>query len=244
MFGQLQYVAHRGASYYAPENTLGSICLAWKLGCYGAECDIQLTQDQKIVLSHDSNTERMTGLKLDIAKTSYSDLKKLCIKLSATNSSWFDGENIPLLKDVLKTIPDDRVLVIEIKCGNEVFPELLKVIRKHWRTGKIAFISFNFETICQAKSIFTDVPCFYLSSLKDDIIKRIPEIKKAKLDGVDANYKAIDQQLVEELKKAQLELWCWTVDTMEETIRMRDLGVNVITTNRPTWLKEQLATIN
>jgi glycerophosphoryl diester phosphodiesterase len=240
MFAQLQYVAHRGASYYAPENSLGSIKLAWELGCDGAECDIQFTKDRQVMLSHDANTGRMTDQKLVISDTNYSDLRKLNLKLSATNSTWFEGEKMPLLKDVLTTIPKDKVLVIEIKCSNEVFPELQKVIKKYWKTGKIAFISFSFETISQAKVLFPAVPCYYLSSLKDDIIKRIPEIKKAKLDGVDANYKAIDQQLVEELKNAKLELWCWTVDTKEETIRMHDLGVTVITTNRPTWLKEQL----
>ena len=49
MFAQLQYVAHRGASYYAPENSLGSIKLAWQLGCEGAECDIQFTQDGQVM---------------------------------------------------------------------------------------------------------------------------------------------------------------------------------------------------
>jgi len=237
---QLKFVAHRGASYYAPENSLAAIKLAWKLGADGAECDIQLTKDNQIVLRHDGNTERLTGQKLEIAKLNYSDLSKLEIRLSPTNSAYFEGERIPLLKDVLKATPKGQLLVIEIKCGNEIFPELQKVIKAYWKTGSIAFIGFNLETISLAKANFPEVPCYYLSSSKEDVLKRIPEIKKNKLDGVDLNSKIIDQQLVDELLKANAEIWCWTVDAVDEATRMKNLGVKTITTNRPTWLKEQM----
>lgn len=240
---QLKFIGHRGASYYAPENSMASIKLAWELGSDGAECDIHMTKDKQIVLSHDGTTTRLTSQKLEIAKTNYSELKKLDLKLSPTNSSYFEGQRMPLLADILKTIPKDRLLVIEIKCENEVFPELQKVIRKYWKTGNIAFIGFNFETISLAKSTFPKVPCYYLSSSKEDVLKRIPDLKKNKLDGVDLASKIIDQQLVDELRKANAEIWCWTVDVVDEALRMKKLGVEVITTNRPTWLKEQIATL-
>ncbi len=237
---QIKYIAHRGASYYAPENSLAAIKLAWELGCDGAECDIQLTKDNQIVLWHDDNTERLTGQKLKIAHSDYSELNKLNIRLIQTNSAYFEGQHIPLLKDVLKATSEGQLLVIEIKCGNEIFPELQKIIRDYWKTGNIAFIAFNFETICFAKSNFPEVPCYYLSSSKDDILRRIPDIKKNKLDGVDLDSNIIDPQLIAELQKVNAEIWCWTVDTVEEAMRMKNLGVKTITTNRPTWLKEQM----
>lgn len=237
---QLKFIAHRGASWYAPENSLAAIRLAWELGSDGAECDIQLTKDKQIVLWHDTNTERLTGTKLDIAKTNYSDLKKLNIKLSKTNSAYFEGQPMPLLKEALKANTKNQLLVIEIKCGKEIFPELQKVIKKYKKTGNIAFIGFGFETIALAKLNFPAVPCYYLSSSKEDVLKKIPELQKAKLDGIDLISTIIDQQLVNELKKAKIDIWCWTVDTIKETLRMKELGVNVITTNRPTWLKEQM----
>jgi len=237
---QLKYIAHRGASYYAPENSLAAISLAWELGCDGAECDIQLTRDKEIVLWHDNNTERLTGQKLEVAKSDYSDLFKLEIRLSPSNSTYFEGQHISLLKDVLKAMVKGQRLVIEIKCGNEVFPELEKVIKQYWKTGNIAFIAFNFETICLAKSKFPIVPCYYLSSSKEDVLSRIPDIKKNKLEGVDLNSKIIDKQLVDSLKTAKAEIWCWTVDSIEEAMRLKNLGVKTITSNRPTWLKEQM----
>ena len=238
---QIQYIAHRGASYYAPENSLAAIKLAWELGSNGAECDVRLTKDNQIVLCHDGNTERLADKNLEIAKSTYSDLQKLTLKLQKNNSAWFEGQKIPLLKDVLKVMRKDQLLVIEIKCGKEIIPELQKVIKKYRKTGNIAFIGFGFETICATKSAFPNVPCYYLSSSKVDLIKRIPDIQKDKLDGVDLSSGSIDRQLVDQLRKAKLDIWCWTVDALTEANRMKELGVNVITTNRPTWLKEQMA---
>jgi glycerophosphoryl diester phosphodiesterase len=242
--GQVKYIAHRGASYYAPENSLAAIRLAAELGCDGAECDIRLTRDNQIVLWHDEHTGRLTSQKLDIAKSTWPELKKLNIKLSATNSPFFEGEQIPLLKDVLKTIAHGQLLVIEIKCGKEIFPELQKVLKKYWKGGNIAFIGFGFETISQAKSIFPDIPCYYLSSSKSDVQAKTTAIRNSKLDGVDLSSTMIDKELVEFLRSAGLEIWCWTVDAPAEANRMKNLGVNVITTNRPTWLKEQMAVQN
>jgi glycerophosphoryl diester phosphodiesterase len=235
---QPKFIAHRGASYYAPENTLAAIELAWKLGADGAECDIHLTKDNQLVLWHDANTERMTGTKLEVAKATYSELKKLEIKLRPTNSPYFEGQRICLLKDVLKEMDGNQLLVIESKIGKEIVPQLQKVIGKYWKNGKIAFISFNFEGICSIKNTFPEVPCYWLSSNRDDVVKKIQEINDNKLDGVDLNSKIIDQNMVSQLRKANLDIWCWTVDDVAESKRMIDLGVNVITTNRPTWLKE------
>ena len=240
---QVKYIGHRGASYYAPENTLGSFQLAWQLGADGAECDIYLTTDNQIVVWQDGNTARMTvdGTKLEVAKSSYSELKKLEVKLNPTNSPFFAGQHIALLKDVFEVMKKDELLVIELKSGKEIIPTLKKVVDKYLKAGKIAFIGFSFEAISAAKATFPNTPCYWLSAKKEDVLKMIPELKKNNLDGVDLSSKIIDQPLLDELRKVNADVWCWTVDDVTEAKRMIDLGVNVITTNRPTWLKENMA---
>ncbi|HWR99964.1 MAG TPA: glycerophosphodiester phosphodiesterase family protein [Prolixibacteraceae bacterium] len=243
-FAQLKYIGHRGASWYAPENSLAAIRLAFELGADGAECDIRLTGDNQIVLWHDDNTKRLTDQNLEIAKTPYAELKQLKIKRSATNSAFFGEERMPLLKDVLQALPEDQLLVIEIKCGVEIFPHLQKVVQDYWKSGSVAFISFGYETIAMAKSLYPDVPCYFLTSKKEELTKRIPEIIKDKLDGVDLRSKIVGRELVDALRKDKIDVWCWTVDDVEEALRMQESGVTVITTNRPTWLKEQIAVRN
>ena len=68
-------VAHRGSSHQAPENTLPAFELAWEQGADAVEGDFLLTGDGKIVCFHDKDTKRLTGLKLEVAKTSFADLQ-------------------------------------------------------------------------------------------------------------------------------------------------------------------------
>ena len=237
---QPKYVAHRGASWLAPENTMASIELAWQLDSYAAECDIMLTKDGQVVLFHDKNSLRLTGKSHDVSKTDYSVLGGLEIKLRNTNSPHFTGQKIPLLKDVLDRLPDGRLLVIEIKTGTEILSALEQVIKSHWKKGKIAFISFGYEVVCEVKKMYPDVPAFYLSGNKNDVMDKFEDIKKNKLDGVDMNHKAIDQEVVDKFHGSDMEVWCYTINEVVDARKMADLGVDAITTDRPYVLKTSM----
>ena len=235
-----KYVAHRGASYLAPENTLASIHLAWELGADAAECDVMLSSDQKVVLFHDKNTKKLTGENHIISETPWNVLSKLDVKLRETNLREYEGERIPLLAEVLHTIPADRMLVIEIKTGPEILPFLKECIEQHWKSGEISFIAFDFECIKEAKILFPEVPAYYLSSFQGDVNKRFDAIVDARLEGVDLRHAIIDQALVDKCKVAGLDVWCWTVNDPATARKMKVMGVTAVTTDRPRWLKEQL----
>ena len=239
---EFMYVAHRGASYLAPENTLASINLAWELGADAAECDVMLTSDGQVVLFHDKNTRKLTGESHVLSETPWSVLQNLEIKLRDSNLPEYAGETIPLLAKVLPTIPEDRMLVIEIKTGPEILPFLKKVIAGHWQSGKISFIAFDFETIRQCKALFPEVPAYYLSAFGTDVNKRFDAIVESKLDGVDLRHPVIDEAMMQKCHEAGLDVWCWTVNDPKTALKIKDLGVSAITTDRPAWLKEQLLT--
>jgi len=234
------YVGHRGASYLAPENTLASIRLAWELGADGAECDVMLTSDQKVVLFHDDNTKKLTGQSFTIKEATWEELKTLIVIPRETNYPEYTHEHIPLLEDVLAYIPDDRMLVIEIKTGPEILPLLYEVIAQHWKRGKISFIAFDFETIKQTKDLYPEIPCYYLSSFKPDFNNHFDAIVESKLDGVDLRYNIIDHELVEKCNESGLDVWCWTVNEPDVALQMREAGVTAVTTDRPAWLKSSL----
>ena len=238
------YVGHRGASYLAPENTLAAIQLAWELGAHGAECDVMLTADKKVVLFHDKNTKKLTGQNLSVEEATWEELKPLVIISRETNRPEYTNETIPLLEDALAAIPEDRMLVIEIKTGPEILPHLREVIAQHWKHGKISFIAFDFETIKQAKALYPKVPCYYLSSFKSDINKHLDAVVESGLDGVDLRHNIIDEELMERCKASGLDVWCWTVNDPEIAKKMQQLGVSAVTTDRPAWLKSNLQTEN
>ncbi len=236
----LSYVGHRGASYLAPENTLASIQLAWELGADGAECDVMLTADQKVVVFHDKNTKKLTGENYTIEEATWEQLKPLVVLPRESNRPEYSHETIPLLGDLLATIPEDRMLVIEIKTGPEILPFLQEVIAQHWKSGNISFIAFDFETIKQTKALYPDIPSYYLSSFKADVNKKFDAILEANLDGVDLRSNIIDNELMERCKASSLDVWCWTVNDPETARKMRDHGVTAVTTDRPAWLKSSL----
>ncbi len=234
------YVAHRGASYLAPENTVASVKLAWELGADAAECDVMLTADNRVILFHDHTTKRLTTENYTIKETNWEQLGKLSVKLRETNLAIYEGEPIPLLEDVLGTIPEDRMLVIEIKTGPEILPYLKQVIDRHWNSGSISFIAFDFETIVAVKELYPEVLCYYLSSFRPGLNAHFENLLESNLDGVDLHHGIIDNQLVQQYKEAGLDVWCWTVNDPETAGRMQKTGVTALTTDRPAWLRENL----
>lgn len=234
------YVAHRGASYIAPENTLASINLAWELDAAAAECDIMLTRDNKVILFHDKKGKRLTGEKFEVKKTDYSVIRDYTILLNDTNHEKYAGEKIPLLSEVLAGVPADRTLVIEIKTGPEILPYMQQVISQHWKTGSIVFIAFDLETILATKKLYPETPCYYLSAFRGDINRKYNVLSESNLDGVNLRHKIIDRNLVEKFNNAGMDVWCWTVDDPEDAKNMINSGVSAITTNRPKWLRKQM----
>lgn len=237
---ELLYVAHRGASYLAPENTMASIRLAWELGADAAECDVMLTADQQVILFHDKNTRSLTGENLVVSETSWDVLRELTINLKESNLKKYKHEKIPLLEEVLETIPDDRMLVIEIKTGREILPILKQVVDAHWHSGRISFICFDLETIQATKRLFPELPCYYLSTFRSGVIRHFKKILRSNLDGVDVKHSAINRNFVERCRAEGLDVWCWTVNDPQDAGKMKALGVSAITTDRPKWLKEQI----
>ena len=238
LLAQVEFVGHRGASYLAPENTVASAKLGWEMGADGVEIDVYLTPDNRIMVIHDKSTKRTTGADHIVSETKSKELRKL--DAGKWKDEKYTGEKIPFLKEVLKAIPKDKYLVIEIKTGPEIIPALEKIIKKSGKVKQVKFIAFSWESITAAKKIFPDNDCYWLTSKAQDLDNRIDECAAVGLEGVDVNSKLVTPENMAKAKKLGLDVWCWTVDSPEEAKRVADLGVSTITTNRPAWLREQL----
>lgn len=234
------FIAHRGASFLAPENTLASIKLAWELDARAAECDIMLTKDKQVIVFHDKKGKRLTGHNFEVKASNYVDIKSYPIILKESNLEKYSGQTIPLLSDVLETLPDGHTLVIEIKTGTEILPYMKEVISEYWKSGDIAFIAFDFETILATKDLYPDIPCYYLSAFAFDVRLKLQEILDSNLDGINLRHKIITKNLVKKCNEAGKGVWCWTVNEPKDAKKMIHLGVSGITTDRPNWLPENL----
>ena len=240
-FAQNMFIAHRGASYLAPENTVASTKLAWELGADAVECDIYLTKDNRVMVIHDNYTKRTCSGKKNLSIEKSPSMLLRDLDAGSWKDEKYKGEKIPYLSELIETVPAGKTLVVEIKCNSEVLPHLKRVVENSGKGDQIVFIAFNWNTIVETKKLFPDNKCYWLSSSKSSVKKKISEMDLDGLDGVDLHNSIIDKGIVKLAKEHNLEVLAWTVDDPAEAKRLNDLGVTKITTNRPKWLKEEMA---
>jgi len=112
--GAIDVIAHRGASAYAPENTLAAFKLARELNADWFELDCTLTRDGEVIVIHDDDTERTTGVPGKVAKMTLAELKPL--DAGGWKAPEFTGERLPTLAEALDLAKTLEIGVyIEIK---------------------------------------------------------------------------------------------------------------------------------
>jgi glycerophosphoryl diester phosphodiesterase len=240
LFAQQTFIAHRGASYLAPENTVAAANLAWELDADAVEIDVYLTKDNRVMVLHDKNTKRTTGGKRNLSIKDTPSLMLRDLDVGSWKDEEYKGEKIPFISEVIETVPDGKNLVVEIKTGSEILPHLKRAIEKSGKQDQMVFICFGWETILETKKEFPNNKCYWLSSSNQGLKKKMQEANEAGLEGVNLSYKIIDEEVMQMAKENNLDVLTWTVNDPETAKRMTELGVAAITTDRPKWLKEEM----
>lgn len=243
-----EIIAHRGASHDAPENTLAAIKLAWKQKADASELDVYLSKDGKIVVMHDKDTRRTAGVTRVVAATTLAELRKLDV--GKWKGAKFAGERVPTLEEMLATAPAGKRVFVEVKCGPEIVPELLRVLKaSKLGAARTPVISFNADVIAAVKKARPELPAYWVVSLRAGKNQKAPtaaalvaRARRIKADGLDLSATAaLDKAFADKVRGAKLKLYVWTVNDLAVARRMVTLGVDGITTDRPGWLREQLA---
>jgi glycerophosphoryl diester phosphodiesterase len=234
----MEIVAHRGSSFLAPENTLAALKLGWE-ETTTCEVDVRSTADGRLLVIHDASTMRTTGIDWRVAEHALSELQNLDAG-SWKDPNWSD-EKLPSLEEVIAAMPMENRLLIEIKSGPEVVPELQRVIAYSGKARQILLQSFSLATCLEAKKRLPKIPVYFLVESTPRANDVIAQAKAGGLDGFNCkNTEWVSASLVEQVRAAGLKIGVWTVDEVEEARRYCELGVNALTTNRPGWLKAQL----
>ena len=241
-----EIIAHRGASADAPENTLAAIQLAWQQGADAAEIDVMLTADARLVAIHDETMLRTGGVDWTVKDRTLADLKTL--EVGSWKSPQFASERIPTLAEVLEIVPLGKRLFIEVKCGIEAIPELVRVLSSANATcEQTVLISLDFDTIVAVKLALPQRLAFWVteqfatgaadSPLRPATGDLIQRALTAGLDGLDIN------DLVERpsgdialIRQAGLGTCIWTVNSLDRARWLRAEGMESITTDVPAKL--------
>lgn len=235
----MKIISHRGASAYAPENTLKAFRLAVEMGSRDYEFDVHQTKDGELVVHHDYTLEHTAGKPVKIADHTYEELKK-------HNVAWHyradrRPQHIPLLSEVIDIIaPHADWLNFEVKNDGNVYPGIEKKLLdfiKH-RAGlleKSVISSFDHGTLRRLRALSQTVKLAYLGHGLSTMLL-LPALRKARAVGAVNFHLALRIAFkinVSRIKKAGFNVCVYTVNTKKDARRMRDIGVDGIFTNHP-----------
>jgi glycerophosphoryl diester phosphodiesterase len=252
MTNAVEITAHRGASHLAPENTLAAVNLAWELGADSVEIDVFQTGDGRIAVIHDKDTMRTGGVKLKVADTSLDRLRQLDV--GRWKGPRWTGQRIPTLEEVVATVPDKKRLLIEVKCGREIVPELQRVLAASGkRAEQTAVISGNADVLTTVKRAMPELLVQWVVGTIPERDKQTRDIRvtlrsvidtcrEASFDGLSIRHDSeIDADFVKQVHDAGLQLHVWTVNSAGEAKDLAGLGVDAITTDRPGYVRKHLS---
>ncbi len=242
-------VAHRGASYDAPENTIPAFLLAWEQGADAIEGDFFLTADGEIVCIHDPRTSRVSDTDTEVANATLEELRQLDVG-SWKGQEWA-GTGIPTLGEVFEIVPAGKKIFVEIKSGTEILPVLYEELdRSGLRNEQIVIISFNADVIEGVKSARPEHNAYWLSGLsQDDYGNVVPDVKtvietldRTGADGFSSHHGLVTAGYIEQIKDAGYEYHVWTVNDPERAWELKQHGALSITTDIPGRVREYFLT--
>lgn len=228
--------AHRGASEYAPENTMSSFYLGLLQGANGIETDVQRTKDGVLVLFHDDTLDRVTDASGKVSDYTLAELKKIKVTGDCTTGFY---DYIPTFEEFLKVFSAYNIsFAIELK-HQGLEADVLELAEKYGIMDRMTVTSFNFEYIKRIKEINKNARVGWLIVCPDENdMKKLLEI-----GGEEMAVKAEDttDDLVARLRGAGLGVRAWGLfsrDLMKEMCRLK---VDGMTVNFPNRLFEYLS---
>lgn len=236
-----QIWAHRGASAYAPENTLEAFRLALDMGADGIELDIQLSADGELMVLHDDTIDRTSSGTGRLSDMTLWQLKELDFSMGM---SQYAGARIPTLREVYRLLAKRDVIVnVEIKAeeGNyeQICKKALALEREMEMQGRILYSSFNHYALLTMRQ---QDPLAKIGLLYECVMVN-PQLY-AKRIGADAihpsRYTLLVPGVVRRCHRAGIRVHTWTVDDPISIRMMLEKGVDAIITNKPDLAKKIL----
>ena len=227
-------IAHRGASGYAPENTMAAFEKALEMAAEGIELDVHLTADGEIVVIHDHTIDRTSDGKGVVGALTLEEIRKYDF------GAWFDpkfkGQRIPTLGEVFELLEDwDGLLNIEVKSGPILYPgieEKLVDMVKSWNfRGRIIFSSFNHYSLRDIKALdpSMEIGLLYMAGL----VEPWKYAKDLNAQALHPLYYNVVPELVAGCKENGIKLNPFTIDEEKEMEMIMRAGVDGIITDYP-----------
>lgn len=231
---QTKIFAHRGASGYAPENTLEAFALAMEQGADGIELDVQLSRDGELVVIHDETVDRVSDGTGEVRSFTLEELKKLRV---SNRFEQYPDARIPTLREVLELVkPGNMEVNIELKTGIFWYPEIEKkvvdLVKEEGMEDRVIYSSFNHYSVQKIKELSSGAETAYLFG---DVMLHVE--RYAEETGVKGLHPALYHvkmaDFMKEYQESGLAVRVWTVNDEKEMEELIRKGVDGVITNYP-----------
>ncbi|MFK7695159.1 glycerophosphodiester phosphodiesterase [Paenibacillus sp. HJGM_3] len=227
-----KYVAHRGLSMHAPENTIASFELAGRSGFWGIECDTYCTTDGHWIVHHDRTVDRMTDGTGKAKDFTFDEIRSLNI-VAGIGIEAHPGLRIPTLGEVLdvcKRYGMHAFIEIEEYHHDADLENLVQLVERHGMLENCSFICFNADDLKKMRAINRQVPLGYLSAEppSDADLDLVQQLMPAFLDYC---YRSTKPKDVRILTAMGIDVSVWTVNFWDDAAPFIETGVTYITTD-------------
>ncbi len=242
--------AHRGASAYAPENTLAAFRLAEEMGADGVELDVQRTKDGELVVIHDETIDRVSDGHGYVKDMTLAELRRFRYNRAREGfAEKYPQAEIPTLREVYQLLKPGKLSInVELKTG--IFPyegieeQVLTLTKEMGMEDRVLYSSFGHKSLLRLKALDENAK---LGLLYSDAPVRVRHYARKEV-GVDALHPAIYHLLeagyTEKAHKKDLKVHVWTVNEAEEIALCYAQGVDAIITNKPDFVREFLVNLS
>lgn len=225
-----QVVAHRAGAALAPENTLAALKRSISVGADMAEVDVQMTKDGVVVVIHDDNLKRTTGLNCSVWAADYGAVQKL--DAGGWYSEEYDQERVPTLQQMVEAARGRIHLMIEVKCdcdsGQELMEKTVKLICAAGMEHECTIACADLPLLQKSKELEPGLEAVYIG---EGMPLNPGELTY--VDGYSVHLSGLTGEAVVQAKTAGKKVYAWTVNTEREMEIALDFGVDGLVTDDP-----------
>ncbi len=232
-------IGHRGASAYAPENTMAAFNKALAMGCRFIEFDVMCSLDGEPFIFHDDKLKRTTNGRGEIGQVEASYLQSL--DAGSWFSRQFKGEHIPHLQEVLEwLLASEMQANIEIKpypgTDEQTAVTVLTYLNRHWPENKPLPLvsSFSWDALLMCRNLAPEMPLGLLFHKWDE--QWLQKAKQLDCFSIHFNRKILTAERVKAVKEEGYVVCSYTVNRKRQANKLFKWGVDAVFSDYPDLL--------